>query len=172
MRCNHGTQQAHWRDLEDGVSRAVMLKLLKLQRVWGTGRGTCLHIPTFTPGHPARHWYPDQVRASQGRDITCGHRHHPPDTDVTCQTQTSPLDIDVTSRHERHHQVQTSPTRYRHHLPDTDVTTRHRHLDTDTDVTSRHERHHQVQTSRYRCHLQTQMSPPDTDVTTRYICQH
>ena len=170
MRCNHGTQQAHWRDLEDGVSRAVMLKLLKLQRLWGTGRGTCLHIPTFTPGHPARHWYPDQVRASQGRDITCGHRHHPPDTDVTCQTQTSPLDIDVTSRHERHHQIQRSPTRYRHHLPDTDVTTRYRcHLQTrtsppGTDIThqvqtspARHRRHHQTQTSRYRHrrHLQT-----------------
>ena len=151
MWCNHGTQQTHWRDLEDGVSRAVMLKLLNLQRVWGTGGCTCLHIPTFTPGHPARRWYPDRVRASQGRGITCGHRHHLPDTDVTTrhrrdhQTQMLPADTDVTFRHGRHHQVWTSPTRYRR--PDTDVTTRYRHHPRDTDVPIT-----------YRHHL------PDTDI--------
>ena len=130
---DHGTQHPHWRDLEDGVRQAVMLKPQNLQGVRGTGGCTSLDNPIFTPEHPARHTDPNRVQALQGKAEAS-----PVGTDVTHQMQTSP------ARHRRHLQTQTSPTRYRYHPPDTEVITRYIVIT------------HQIQTSRYRHH------PPDT----------
>ena len=102
---DHGTQHPHWRDLEDGVRWAVMLKPQNLQGVWGTEGCTSVDNPIFTPEHPARHMDPNRVQASQGKAEAS-----PVGTDVTHQIQTSP------ARHRHHLQTQTS--RYRHHTPD------------------------------------------------------